>query len=91
MHTMGTQFWHKNEYDSKTHGSAHFTLALLHVRKPLTHLLMRLSDEGVVGPAHRDEGLEALENDVLFLVQMSSSSAGLRGRGGCMTTGRRSS
>jgi hypothetical protein len=52
---------------------------------------MRLSDEGIVGPAHRDEGLEALENDVLFLVPMSSSSARLRGRGGCITTGRRSS
>jgi uncharacterized membrane protein len=39
----------------KTHGSAHFALALLQVRKSLTHLLMRLSDEGVVGPAHKDE------------------------------------
>jgi hypothetical protein len=35
----------------------------------LSHLLMRLSDEGIIGLAHRDEGLEALENDVLFLAR----------------------
>jgi hypothetical protein len=38
---------------------------------------MRLSDEGIVGLAHREEGLGEIENDVLFLVPMSSSSGGL--------------
>jgi hypothetical protein len=36
----------------KTHGSVHFALALLQVRKSLTHLLMRLTDKGVVGSSH---------------------------------------
>jgi hypothetical protein len=72
----------------KTHGSAPFMPTLLQVRKPLTYLLMRLSDEGIIGIAHIDEGLEALENDVLFLTLMSSSSRGLRSRGGRMPTSR---
>jgi hypothetical protein len=36
----------------KSHGSAHFALALLQVWKPLAHLMMRLSDEGFIGLAH---------------------------------------
>jgi hypothetical protein len=62
----------------KTHGSVHFTLALLQVRKPLTHLLMRLVDKGVVGSAHGYESLEVLDKNVLFLPPASSSSGGLR-------------
>jgi hypothetical protein len=73
----------------KTHGSVYFTLALLQVRKPLTHLLMRLSDKGVIGSTHGDESLETLEKDVLFLAPTSSCSRGLESRGGCMSTSRR--
>jgi hypothetical protein len=73
----------------KIHGSAHFALALLQVRKHLTHLLMRLSDKGVVGAAPGDESLEAIEKDVLFLGSTSRSSRGLRSRRRCMPTSRR--
>jgi hypothetical protein len=73
----------------KTHRSAYFKLVVLQVRKPLTHLLMRLSEKGVVGAAHGDESLEALEKDALFLAPMSSNSGGLRSRRGCMSTSRR--
>jgi hypothetical protein len=62
----------------KTHGSTHFTLTLLQVRKPLAHLLMRLMDKGVVGVAHRDENLEALDKNVMLLALMSGNSGGLR-------------
>jgi thiosulfate reductase cytochrome b subunit len=61
----------------KTHRSAHFTLTLLQVRKPLTHLLMTLTDKGIVGSAHGYESLEALDKNVLFLPPMSSSFGGL--------------
>jgi hypothetical protein len=50
----------------KAHGSAHFALTLLQVRKPLAYLLMRLTDKGIVGAAHRDESLEALAKNVLL-------------------------
>jgi hypothetical protein len=62
----------------KTHRSVHFTLALLQMRKSLTHLLVRLTDKGVVGAAHRDESFEALNNNVLLLAPMSDSSGRLR-------------
>jgi hypothetical protein len=62
----------------KTHRSAHFALALLQMRKPLAHLLMRLADKGVVGVAHRDESLEALDKNVLLLAPTSASSKRLR-------------
>jgi hypothetical protein len=62
----------------KTHRSAYFTLALLQMRKPLAHLLMRLADKGVVGVAHRDESLEALNKNVLLLAPTSGNSGGLR-------------
>jgi hypothetical protein len=62
----------------KTHRSAHFTLALHQLRKPLTHLLMRLMDKGVVGSANGYESLEAFDKNVLFLPSMSRSSGGLR-------------
>jgi hypothetical protein len=45
----------------KTHRSAHFTLVLLQVRKPLAHLLVRFTDKDVIGATHGDEGLEALD------------------------------
>jgi hypothetical protein len=48
------------------------------VRKPLAHLLLRLTDKSVVGTAHGDEGLEALDKNVLLLAPMSGSSRGLR-------------
>jgi hypothetical protein len=64
--------------DLKTHRSAHFALALLQMRKPLAHLLMRLADKGVVGAAPRDESFEAFDKNVLLLAPMSGSSGGLR-------------
>jgi hypothetical protein len=36
----------------KTHGSAHPALPLLKSGKSLSHLLMRLTDESIVGAAH---------------------------------------
>jgi hypothetical protein len=62
----------------KNHGSAHFALALIQVRKPLSHLLMRLSDKGVIGATHGDESLESLNKNILFLALTSSSSGGLK-------------
>jgi hypothetical protein len=62
----------------KIHRSAHFALALLQMRKPLAHLLMRLVDKGIIGAAHRDEGLEALDKNILLLAPMSGSPGGLR-------------
>jgi hypothetical protein len=62
----------------KTHRSAHFTLALLQVRKHLAHLLVRLMDKGVIGAAHGDEGLKAIDKNILLLVPMSGSSRRLR-------------
>jgi hypothetical protein len=50
---------------------------------------MRLLDKGVIGSTHRDESLEALEKDVLFLAPMSSSSRRLMSRRGCMSMSRR--
>jgi hypothetical protein len=64
--------------DRKTHRRAYFMLALLQVRKPLAHMLVRLTDMGVVGAAHRDEGLEALDKNVLLLAPMSGISRRLR-------------
>jgi thiosulfate reductase cytochrome b subunit len=53
----------------KTHRSAHLALALLKSRKPLAHLLMRLTNESIVGAAHGNESLEARDEDVLLLPQ----------------------
>jgi hypothetical protein len=57
----------------KTHGSAHCMLALLQMIKTLAHLLMRLTNKGVVGAAHGDESLEALDKNVLLLALMSDN------------------
>jgi hypothetical protein len=51
---------------------------LLQVRKPLAHLLVRLADKDVVGAAHRDEGLEDLDKNILLLAMMSGNSRRLR-------------
>jgi hypothetical protein len=56
----------------------HFALVLLQVRKPLAHLLVRLADKDVVGAAHRDEGLEDLDKNILLLAMMSGNSRRLR-------------
>jgi hypothetical protein len=50
---------------------------------------VRLVDKGIVGSRHVDDGLEALNKDVLLLASMSSSSRGLRNRRGCMSMSRR--
>jgi hypothetical protein len=42
--------------------------------KTLAHLLMRLTNKGVVGAAHGDESLEALDKNVLLLAPMSDNS-----------------
>jgi hypothetical protein len=39
---------------------------------------MRLIDKNIVGATHRDEGLEALDKNVLLLAPMSGSSRRLR-------------
>jgi hypothetical protein len=62
----------------KTHRRAYFALVLLQVRKPLGHLLVRLTDNSVVGAAHGDGGLEALDENVLLLALMSGSSRRVR-------------
>jgi hypothetical protein len=41
-------------------------------------MLVRLADMGVVGAAHRDEGLESLDKNVLLLAPMSGISRRLR-------------
>jgi hypothetical protein len=64
--------------DLKAHIRACFTLALLQTRKPLAHLLVRLVDKSVVGAAHGNDSLEALNENVLLLASMSSSSRRLR-------------
>jgi hypothetical protein len=76
--------------DLKAYRSAYFTLALLQTRKPLAHLLVRLADKSIVGATHGDEGLEALDENVLLLAPMSGSSRRLRSRQWCMPTSRRS-
>jgi hypothetical protein len=50
---------------------------------------MRLTDMGVVGAAHRDESLEALDKNVMLLALKSGSPGGLRSRGRCMPTSKR--
>jgi hypothetical protein len=50
---------------------------------------MRLVDESVFGATHGDQGLEALDEDVLLLVSMSSNTRRLRSSWRC--TGRRRS
>jgi hypothetical protein len=62
----------------KTHRRAYFALTLLQVRKHLAQLLVRLADKGIVGVAHGDEGLEALDKNVLVLVPTRGSSRRLR-------------
>jgi hypothetical protein len=62
----------------KAHRSAHFMLALLQMRKPQAHLLMRPTDKGVIGVAHRDESVEALDKNVLLLAPTSGNSGRLR-------------
>jgi Na+/phosphate symporter len=64
--------------DLKAHRSAYFALALLQMRKPLAHLLVRLVDKSVVGAAHGDEGLKALDKNVMLLAPTSGSSRRLR-------------
>jgi hypothetical protein len=64
--------------DLKAHIRACFTLALLQTRKPLAHLLVRLVDKSVVGAAHGNDSLEALNENALLLASMSSSSRRLR-------------
>jgi hypothetical protein len=73
----------------KTHSSAYFALTLLQVRKHLAHLLMRLTDKGIIGAAHRDESLEALDKNVLLLAPTSGNSGGLKSSSRCMRTSRR--
>jgi hypothetical protein len=62
----------------KVHKSSYFAMALLQMRKPLAHLLVRLADKSVVGAAREDEGFEALDENVLFLAPMSGNSRRLR-------------
>jgi hypothetical protein len=62
----------------KTHRSVNFALALLQMRKPLAHLVVKLTDKSFVVAAHRDEGLEALDKYVLLLAPTSGSSRRLR-------------
>jgi hypothetical protein len=58
----------------KSHVSAHLALILFWSGKPLIHLLMRLTDESVVGAAHGDQHLEALDENVLLLASTCSST-----------------
>jgi hypothetical protein len=53
---------------------AHFVFSLLHTRQHVTHLLMRLMNDDVIGLTHGDKSLEALDEDVSMLVSMSGSS-----------------
>jgi hypothetical protein len=39
---------------------------------------MRLVDKSIIGATHRDEGLEALDKNVLLLAPMSGSSKRFR-------------
>jgi hypothetical protein len=70
--------------DLKAHRRAYFTLVLLQTRRHLAHLLVRLTDKSVVGATHGDEGLEALDENVLLLAPMSGSSRRLRRSQMCM-------
>jgi hypothetical protein len=62
----------------KAHKGSYFVMALLQMRKPLAHLLVRLADKSVVGAARGDEGFEALDENVMFLAPMSGNSRRLR-------------
>jgi hypothetical protein len=73
----------------KTHRHVHLAPALLRHGKLLTHLLVWLTDESIVGAAHRDQSLEASDENILLLASMGSSTRQL---GSCWrSTGRRRS
>jgi hypothetical protein len=76
--------------DFKAHRRAYFALVLLQTRKPLAHLLVRLTNKSVVGVAHGNESLEALDENVWLLAPMSGCSRRLRSSRRCMLMGRRS-
>jgi hypothetical protein len=73
----------------KTHRRAHLVLALLKRGKSLTHLLVWLMDESIIGVALRDQSLEASDEKVLLLASMGGSTRGLWSCWRC--TGRRRS
>jgi hypothetical protein len=76
--------------DLKAHRRAYFALALLQTRKPLAHMLVRLTDKSVVGAVHGYESLETLDENVLLLAPMSGYSRRLRSSRRCLPMGRRS-
>jgi hypothetical protein len=76
--------------DLKAHRRAYFTLALLQMRKSLAYLLVRLTNKSIIGVAHENESLEALDENVWLLAPMSGCSRRLMTSQRCMPTGRRS-
>jgi hypothetical protein len=76
--------------DLKAHRRDYFALALLQMRKPLAHLLVRPTDKRVIRAAHGNESIEALDKNVRLLALMSGCSRRLRSSRRCMLTGRRS-
>jgi hypothetical protein len=80
--SIAHSWWRKRRVDNqlvglKTHRRAHLVLALLKRRKPLTHLLVWLTDESIVGATHGDQGLVALDENVLLLASTGSSTTRL--------------